>query len=64
MFEEKYWGDYYMFQSHAGSIEAAISAPSTEIVPAFQSHAGSIEAEAARGLEMRRGSVSIPRWFD
>ena len=53
------------FQSHAGSIEAAVGRE--DLCPrlgGFQSHAGSIEALSGRARPAGEDLVSIPRWFD
>ena len=55
---------YPLFQSHAGSIEAQSRGTRTKKTLMFQSHAGSIEAIPNRRCEMKRITVSIPRWFD
>ena len=53
-----------LFQSHAGSIEAALVDFDYDDVVRFQSHAGSIEAPEPASRRGRRLKVSIPRWFD
>ena len=54
----------FMFQSHAGSIEARLGEITPQKTPKFQSHAGSIEASLLQGHEDLWIEVSIPRWFD
>ena len=44
---------YYMFQSHAGSIEAQRGMSPLPSISMFQSHAGSIEAQAALMAALR-----------
>ena len=54
----------WLFQSHAGSIEAHVGPRRSRRDLPFQSHAGSIEAGSGEGAGNVCLRVSIPRWFD